>query len=63
MTMSKENLLISIEVIINESLKRLSKLEGKEKISLHDEFREWIDAIESDEKEYDVLYINKINNI
>ena len=61
--MSKDRLLISIEVIINDSLKRLSKLEGKEKISLYNEFREWINAIESDEKGYYVLYINKINKI
>lgn len=61
--MSKDRLVISIEVIINESLKRLSKFEGNEKISLYNEFREWINAIESDEKAYDVLYINKINKI
>ncbi len=61
--MPKDRLLISIEVIINESLKRLSNLEGKDKISLYNEFREWINAIECDEKGYDILYINKINKI
>ena len=58
--MAKDRLLTSIEVIINESLKRLSNLEGKDKISLYNEFREWINAIECDDKNYEVLHINKI---
>ena len=59
--MSKTSLLGCVEVTINEALKRLSKLEGQDKNSLRNEFKEWINAIESDEKNYDVLYINKIN--
>ena len=58
--MSKNSLLGSCEVSINSALKRLSKLEGKNKESLEYEFREWISAIESDNKNYDVLYINEI---
>ncbi len=58
--MSKNRLVGSCEVTINNVLRRLSMLEGKNKLALEDEFREWIDAIESDYKNYDVLYINKI---
>tara|TARA_Y100001968_G_C19401622_1_gene741333 strand:+ start:801 stop:980 length:180 start_codon:yes stop_codon:yes gene_type:complete len=59
--MSKANLLGSCEVTINSALKRLSKLDGKNKKALESEFREWIDAIESEKKNYDILYVNKIN--
>ena len=59
--MSITNLIGSCEVTINTALKRLSKLEGQNKKALENEFREWIDAIESDGKKYDVLYINKIS--
>ena len=58
--MSKTTLLGSCEVTINYVLNRLSKLEGQNKKALESEFREWTRAIESDNKNYDVLYINKI---
>tara|TARA_B100000579_G_scaffold77448_1_gene60036 strand:- start:195 stop:374 length:180 start_codon:yes stop_codon:yes gene_type:complete len=58
--MSRTRLLGSVEVTINNALKRLAKLNGEDKSSLKNEFREWIDAIDSDEKIYDVLYINKL---
>ena len=59
--MSKTSLVGSCEVTINSALMRLSKLEGKNKEALKSEFKEWINAIESDDRNYDVLYINKIN--
>ncbi len=59
--MSKTRLVGSCEVSINYALKRLSKLEGKNKSALANEFKEWIKAIEGNENNYDVLYINKIN--
>ena len=59
--MSKTSLIGSCEVTINSVLYRLSKLEGQNKNALESEFREWINAIESDDKNYDVLYIKKIN--
>tara|TARA_Y100001968_G_C19238444_1_gene658160 strand:+ start:419 stop:604 length:186 start_codon:yes stop_codon:yes gene_type:complete len=59
--MSKTRLISSVEVTINETIKRLSKLEGKDKDSLNNEFREWIDAIDGDKRNYDVLFINKIS--
>ena len=58
--MSNTNILGSCEVTINSALKRISKLEGEDKQALKSEFKEWINAIESIEKNYDVLYINKI---
>jgi len=59
--MSKTTLLGSVEVTINDALKRLSKLDGLDKKALKSEFREWINAIDSYDKNYDVLFINKIN--
>ena len=59
--MSKTNILGSCEVTINSALMRISKLEGKDKKALKSEFKEWINAINSSEKNYDVLYINKIS--
>ena len=59
--MSETNILGSCEVTINSALKRISKLEGKDKKALKSEFKEWINAIDSSEKNYDILYINKIS--
>ena len=58
--MSQTSLLGSCEVTINCALKRLKMLEGRDKNALKSEFREWISAIESEHKNYDILYINKI---
>ena len=59
--MSKTNIIGSCEVTINSAIKRISKLEGKNKQALEAEFREWIDAINSINKNYDVLFLNKLN--
>ena len=59
--MSKTNIIGSCEVTINSALKRISKLEGKNKQALEIEFREWINAIDSNNKKYDVLFLNKID--
>tara|TARA_B100000579_G_scaffold363854_1_gene322562 strand:- start:230 stop:484 length:255 start_codon:yes stop_codon:yes gene_type:complete len=59
--MNKSNVIISCEVIINYALKRLSKLDGKNKLALENEYKEWINALGSDEKHYEVLHINKID--
>ena len=58
--MSKSNLLVSCEKTINTTLKRLSNIEGGNYKALKSEFREWLEAIEGDNNNYDVLYINKI---
>ena len=59
--MTKTNLIGCCEMTINSALNRISKLEGPDKAALKSEFREWIDAIESHDNNYDVLYIDKIN--
>ncbi len=59
--MTKTTLIGSCQVTINSTLRRLSVLEGQNKNALESEFREWLDAIRSDEKNYDILYINKIH--
>ena len=59
--MSKVRLIGSCEIAINHTQKRLSKLEGKNKKALENEFKEWIKVIDSNEKNYEVLYLNKIN--
>ena len=59
--MSNTNILGSCEVTINSALKRISKLDGKNKQALENEFKEWINAIDSNERNYDVLYLNRIN--
>ena len=59
--MSKTSILGSCEVTMNSAIKRLSKLEGENKKALENEFREWINALESEDKNYEVLYINEIN--
>ena len=58
--MSKTNLIGTCEVTINSTLRRLSKLEGQNKKALECEFTEWINAIDREDKNYDVLYMNKI---
>ena len=59
--MSSKSLVGNIEITINTALQRLKKLEGKNKIALENEFKEWLNAIENVDKNYDVLFINKIN--
>ena len=59
--MEKTNVVVSCEVTINYALKRLSKLDGKDQLAFRSEFEEWINAIENENKNYDVLCINKIN--
>ena len=59
--MSKASLIGSCEVTINTAIKRISIMEGKNRKALESEFKEWIDAAESEYKKYDVLFVNKIN--
>ena len=59
--MTNSSLIGSCEVTINYALKRLSVLEGKNKKAFENEFKEWLEAIECDCKNYDVLFINKIS--
>jgi len=58
--MTHTSLIGSCEVTINTAIKRLSILSGENKNALYSEFKEWIDAIENNKKNYDILYLNKI---
>ena len=58
--MSNTNLIGSCEVALNFVLKRLSKLDGKNKKALEGEFREWINSIGKDSISYNILYLKKI---
>ncbi len=59
--MKNYSLISSCEVAINYALNRISKLDDTNKKALESEFQEWIQATKSDVKNYDVLFINKIN--
>tara|TARA_B100000214_G_scaffold275614_1_gene205597 strand:- start:1125 stop:1304 length:180 start_codon:yes stop_codon:yes gene_type:complete len=59
--MSKVSLLGSCEVTINTALKRISLLEGQNKIALEEEFKEWLSALNNCNQNFDILYIDKIN--
>ena len=52
---------MSCEIAINSVIKRLSKLDGEDKKALQSEFREWLNAIESENNSYDILYLDKID--
>ena len=58
--MSNKTLLYVCEVTINFALNRISKLDGQNKKAIEGEFREWIDAIEKYDKDYEILYLNHI---
>ena len=58
--MQNTSIIGSCEVAINSALKRLSKVEGKNKEALVGEYKEWLDAIQGENQNYDVLYLNKI---
>ena len=58
--MPKTSLVGSCEVTINAALKRISKLDGKNREALKSEFKEWITAIQAQELNFDILYLNKI---
>tara|TARA_B100001029_G_scaffold163380_1_gene153446 strand:+ start:283 stop:462 length:180 start_codon:yes stop_codon:yes gene_type:complete len=59
--MSKVSLLSSIEITMNSTLKRFHQISDADHITLKQEFKEWLVAIENGDNNYDVLYLNKIN--
>tara|TARA_B100000965_G_scaffold257457_1_gene216924 strand:+ start:884 stop:1081 length:198 start_codon:yes stop_codon:yes gene_type:complete len=50
----------TLEVTINDVLKRYKKLDGFNKKALQDEYKEWIDALEGNKDQPHVLYVNHI---
>tara|TARA_Y100001968_G_C18907042_1_gene503459 strand:+ start:293 stop:484 length:192 start_codon:yes stop_codon:yes gene_type:complete len=51
----------SLEVTMNDALKRLEKLSELDEKALNDEYREWIEASEGEMDHPQVLYINYTN--
>ena len=51
----------TLEVTMNDALKRLNELDGLDNKALREEYREWIEASEGSKDQPHVLYANQIN--
>ena len=51
----------TLEVTMNDTLKRLMELDGLDKKALKEEYKEWIQASEGSKEQPHVLYANQIN--
>ena len=51
----------TLEVTMNDAVKRLKELNGLDKKALKEEYKEWIEAIDHNNKQPHVLYANQIN--
>ena len=51
----------TLEVTMNDALKRLKELDGLDKKALKEEYKEWIQASEGSKKQPHVLYVDQIN--
>ena len=51
----------SLEVTMNDAVKRLKELDGLDQKALRDEYKEWIEAIDNNKDQPHVLYANQIN--
>ena len=51
----------TLEVTMNDAVKRLIELDGLDKKALTEEYREWIEASEGSKDQPHVLYANQIN--
>ena len=51
----------TLEVTMNDALKRLMELDGLDKKALKEEYKEWIQAREGSKDQPHVLYANQIN--
>ena len=52
----------SLDLTMKDTILRINNLGGKDRQSVIDEFREWLDASNSSGKHPHVLYINQINS-
>ena len=50
----------TLEVTMNDALKRLMELDGLDKKALKEEYKEWIQASEGSKDQPHVLYANQI---
>ena len=51
----------TLEVTMNDAVKRLMELDGLDKKALKEEYKEWIQASEEGKDQPHVLYANRIN--
>ena len=51
----------TLEVTMNDAVKRMNKLDGLNKKALREEYKEWIEASEGSKDQPHVLYANQIN--
>ena len=51
----------TLEVTMNDAVKRLKQLNGLDKKALREEYKEWIEAIDNNKDQPHVLYANQIN--
>ena len=51
----------TLEVTMNDTVKRLNELDGLNKKALRQEYKEWIEASEGSKDQPHVLYANQIN--
>ena len=52
----------TLEVTMNDTVKRINELDGPNKKALRQEYKEWIEASEGSKDQPHVLYANQINN-
>ena len=58
MSSRQSGALQAVEVMLNASLKRLNSLEGENRSSLYDEFKEWLEVDDNNVINDGVLYCN-----
>jgi hypothetical protein len=51
----------TLEVTMNDTVKRINELDGLNKKALRQEYKEWIEASEGSKNQPHVLYANQIN--
>ena len=51
----------TLEVTMNDTVKRINELDGLNKKALTQEYKEWIEASEGSKDQPHVLYANQIN--
>ena len=51
----------TLEVTMNDAVKRLKELDGLDKKALREEYKEWIEASEGNKDQTHVLYATQIN--
>jgi len=51
----------TLEVTMNDTVKRINELDGLNKKALRQEYKEWIEASEGSKDQPHVLYANQIN--